>query len=135
MKQVEKRHVNIIMALFFSLCSFNSQALTLGEIELHSFINEPLRATLPILSLSNEELNHLTVMKASIDTYNKMNIPYTKSLKKLSIKIRKNKQEHYLEITSTALVKEPMLDILLHIKNQRGQIIHGITLMLQPKGL
>ncbi len=122
-----------IVMLALMLLSTKGQALTLGEVELHSFINEPLKATLPFLSLSNEELANLSVINAAPEIYEKMDIPYKRIIKRLSIKVKENNHHHYLELTTPVHIKEPMFDVILRIRNGTGEIVHSITLMLQPK--
>jgi len=98
-------------------------------------MNEPLRAELPLLSLTQEELTGLSVRNASAATYRAMGLPYSRKLKKMSVKVKVNNGQHYVELTTPYHVREPMIDLVLTIEHGRGRLIRNFTLMLEPGNL
>ncbi len=67
---MSRRLSRISLALFLLLSS-EIWALGLGEINLESALNEPLRAKIELLSATPEELDDLTIGLASVETFDR----------------------------------------------------------------
>ena len=59
------RKLSLVLALVAGLSSFGAWSLGLGEVNLKSYLNQPLRARIEILTIDQSELNELTVRLAS----------------------------------------------------------------------
>ena len=68
------RRFTRLFLLFVLMLSGEIWAIGLGDINLDSALNEPLRAEIVLLSASPDELSDLTVTLASVETFGRYGI-------------------------------------------------------------
>ena len=125
----------LVMGLVLLCASASSHALALGEPELKSHLNEPLKALIPITSLTVEEFKTLDVRNGSAKLYRQFGVPYSKTVKALKVRIIGDERQRYLELSTPGHVREPLLDIVLQVNTGNGQLLRSFTLLLQPRRL
>ncbi|MDH5516823.1 MAG: hypothetical protein OEY36_03260 [Gammaproteobacteria bacterium] len=106
--------------------------LGLGEIELHSSLNEELKAEIALLSIGQESAETIIVKLASKAEFDRAGIdrPFILSDLKFVVKVKNNKP--YIEVSSKKSIREPFLSFLLDIDWPRGHILREFTLLLDP---
>lgn len=131
----EKYLVSFVMGALISLATLlipgSAHALALADIELHSALNQPLHATIP-LSATKAELSLLEVGLASKKAFLRTGIQYQKILDSLTIKLIKKGPSPYIKITSKRLVQEPMLEFILSINSGNGRMLRSYSVFLSP---
>lgn len=118
-------------ALLLPLSSF---ALGLGEIEVSSFLNQPLKAEISVVSVRSGEIDNLLVSLASRDAFRKAGLERPSNLSKLRFKVEKSEDGSTAKIlvsTKTA-VKEPFLNFLVEADWARGRLLREFTVLLDP---
>lgn len=121
----------LVFGLLLALAE--GHALTVGQIDVHSFLGQPLRAEVPIFSERKEEIAQLRVQLASPDDYARAGLPYSSILETLVIEpLRYPNGRWVIRIVSAEPVKSPVLDLLLHIETADGKILRHWTLLLDP---
>jgi len=132
----EQYLVSFVMGALISLASlltpFSAHALALADIELHSALNQPLHATIP-LSATKDELGLLEVGLASKKTFQRTGIQRHKILDSLIIELIKNDQSSHIKITSKRLIQEPMLEFVLSINSGNGRMLRSYSVFLSPQ--
>ena len=109
----------------------SAQALGLADIELHSALNQPLHASIPV-SASKAELSLLEVSLASKQAFQRSGIPREKVLDLLTIELIKQDSSPHIKITSKRLIREPMLEFVLSIDSGNGRLLRGYSVFLSP---
>ncbi len=129
-------HRSIIRACFYLLIlisSFTVHAAGLGNFTLNSYLGQPFRAEIDIVSISKEDISTLSAKLASRRTFQYLSVDYAPSLSKFEISIenRVNGQP-YVKITSPQQIVEPFLSILVELNWSSGHLIREYAVLLDP---
>ena len=85
------RNLGLILALMSALfLPTNSLALGLGEIEVKSFLNQPLNAEIEVISARPGEIDDLLVSLASRDAFTRAGLSRPRHLTDLRFAVRKD---------------------------------------------
>lgn len=117
--------------LFYPLSSF---ALGLGEIEVSSFLNQPLKAEIEVISPRPGEVDDLLVSLASRDAFEKAGLERPSDLSKLRFKVIKAEDglSATIQISTKTPVKEPFLNFLVEADWAKGRLLREFTVLLDP---
>jgi pilus assembly protein FimV len=108
-------------------------ALGLGEIRLNSALNEPLRAEIPLISVSADEADLLSVRLASNDQFQKAGIEQTADLRLLRFEtITGADGKPAIRVTTREAVAEPYLNFLIEVNWPTGRVVREYTVLLDP---
>ncbi|MFQ5487473.1 MAG: FimV/HubP family polar landmark protein [Gammaproteobacteria bacterium] len=121
-----------LFALFIFLAPLELQALALGDIELHSALNQPLDAQVELLSLGETELEDIDVRLASPEAFDRVGLERPFFLTDLRFALEEKDGTPYLLITSKQPFKEPFVDFLLEVAWPNGRLLREYTLLLDP---
>ena len=129
-------HRSIIRACFYLLIlisSFTVHAADLGNFTLNSYLGQPFRAEIDIVSISKEDISTLSAKLASRRTFQYLSVDYAPSLSKFEISIenRVNGQP-YVKIISPQQIVEPFLSILVELNWSSGHLIREYAVLLEP---
>ena len=111
-----------------------AHAIALGPANIHSYYNEPLDVTIPIVLTDGEtraELhaalpNHLAFASAGLEK--------TELLSSVRINLRESdKNEHYLHLTTVKPVRELYLDFIMDVSTPSQRLSSNITLLVDPR--
>ncbi len=108
-----------------------THGLEIGEISVHSKLNEPLKAIIPI-SGTSEELQMLNVVLANDQRFEEAGFILHPLLDTLRFKVIANEDASHITITSVVNIREPLLDFILDIRSDNGRIIKEYSLLLSP---
>lgn len=114
------------------LLAQQTYALGLGEIQIHSFLGEPLRAQVDLTDLNGEYESSLKVRLASVDEYKKGGYPYPYD-KRFKFEIVNEDGKHpRVQVTSLYPIDDPFLYLLMEVNSPTGRIIRTFTFLLDP---
>ncbi|MBI1194702.1 MAG: hypothetical protein GC138_02480 [Gammaproteobacteria bacterium] len=107
--------------------------LGLGDIELHSALNQPLNAEIGLLDVSPTSLDHVQVSLASGDEFEKLGLDRPSFLSSLTMEVRKDKSgRQFINLTSSEAIREPFIDLLLAVSWPQGRLVKEYTMLLDP---
>jgi len=122
-----------VFAMLLLLLPVNSFSLGLGEINLHSALNQSLDAEIGLLSVGNTTVDEIVVKLASKQVFDKAGLERPFFLTKLKFTVAKGVNGNvYLKITSHEPVKEPFLDFIIEANWPGGRVLREYTLLLDP---
>lgn len=108
-------------------------ALGLGDIELHSALNQPLNAEIKLLSATPAELQGLAVALAPEAAFTNAGVDRLGLLTQLKFNVvQKSDGSHVITVTSSQPVREPFLDFLVEVNWPAGRFVREYTLLLDP---
>jgi len=108
-------------------------ALGLGEVQLHSALNQRLDADIKLLSVDPAEADTIDVSLASYEDFAKVGLERPASLMFLRFSVEQTPSgEYYIKLTSKETVREPFLDFLVEVKWRSGRVLREYTLLLDP---
>jgi len=122
-----------ISLAFVLMLSSEVWAIGLGDINLDSALNEPLRAEIQLLSATPEELASLDVMLASSETFARYGIDRPFFLQELQFNILSTSPNGpVVQIRSRSPITEPFLTFLVEATWPSGRLLREYTVLLDP---
>ncbi len=107
----------------------------MGDIRLHSSLNQPFNAEIPIMDTEGISLEAIKANLASMEDYKRIGLQQSEILSFLKFSITKNAQgQPVISITSTERISEPYLQIVVDLAWPQGQIYRAYTILLDPPG-
>ncbi|HEB77923.1 MAG TPA: hypothetical protein ENI90_05300, partial [Methylothermaceae bacterium] len=108
-------------------------ALGVGEIRLHSALNQKLLAEIPLLANSGEDVSQIRVRLAPLQAFAKAGLDRPHFLTNLRFKpVRKPDGSVVIQVTSTDVIREPFLDFLVEVEWPQGRMLREFTVLLDP---
>ncbi|WP_439857103.1 FimV/HubP family polar landmark protein [Pseudomonas syringae] len=121
-----------VLAFSLLTCSTLASALGLGEITLHSALNQPLNAEIQLLEtggLSNEDV---VARLASPEAFAKAGMERVFFLNDLRFTPILRGDRGVIRVVSSKPVTEPYLSFLVQLARPNGDLLHEYTLLLDP---
>ena len=110
-------------------------AVSLGEIDVRSALNQPLAAEIA-LTATAEELEALTISLASAETFERYGLDRPAFLTGLQFRIGTNPAgKRVVFVTSPASIAEPFVELLIEASSRNGRFLRQYTLFLDPPTL
>ena len=125
-------HISLVLVL---LLSSEVWAIGLGDIQLDSALNEPLRAEISLLSTSPDELAGLTVALASADTFTRYGIDRPFYLQGIEFNVISRPNGAVVQLRSRQAMTEPFLTFLVEASWPSGRLLAGIHRAPRPAEL
>lgn len=109
------------------------QALGLGEIHLHSALNQPFDADIDLVAARDEDLSALRAAVASNDAFARYGIDKPAYLADFTFRVvRGTDGRSYLKVTSPRPVTEPFVTMLVAADWPSGRLLREYTVLLDP---
>jgi len=129
---MSRRFTRLSLWLVFLLSS-EVWAIGLGDIELDSALNEPLRAEIVLLSASPDDLADLKVSLASAATFERYGIDRPVFLQGVEFNVIDGGiAGSVVQIRSRAPISEPFLTFLIEASWSSGRLLREYTVLLDP---
>ena len=129
---MSRRLTRISLALVLFLSS-EVWAIGLGDINLDSALNEPLRAEIVLLSATPEELANLSVSLASAETFARYGIDRPFYLQGIEFNVSPDGANGaVVEVRSRSPITEPFLTFLVEATWSSGRLLREYTVLLDP---
>lgn len=123
-----------LLSLLFVLPSA-AFALGMGDIRLHSALNQTFNAEIELLSVSADEAESLTVNLASYETFARVGLDRPAALMFLRFGVEYRDGRHFIKITSTEPIREPFLSFLVEASWRSGRLLREYTVLIDPPGI
>ena len=127
-------HRSIIRAcfsLFILTSSFTVHAAGLGNFTLNSYLGQPFRAEIDIVSINKEDISTLSAKLASRKTFQHLSVDYAPFLSEFEISIENRiNGQPYVKIASPQQIVEPFLSILVELNWSSGHLIREYVVLL-----
>ncbi len=123
----------IIPAALLLAFSGLANALGLGDIEMHSALNQPLDAEIPLTAVSPGETDDMLVTLASQEAFQRAGIDRPFSLTQLKFLVEtKADGSAVVKVASKKPIVEPFLNFLIEVDWPNGRLIREYTVLLDP---
>ncbi len=109
-----------------------SNALSLGDIESNSSLNQPFRGKINLLSTSAAEAKNLKVRVASQAVFNRVGIDRPAFLNSIRFRTTIQNGRPVILVSSSQPINEPFLNFLLEVNWANGQLLKEYTVLLDP---
>lgn len=113
----------------------SAAALGLGEIELHSALNQPLSANIRLLQADGLASDEILITLAAPAEFERAGIDRPALLSELRFVIATDAEgRRVIRVSSREPMREPYLDFLLEVQWPQGKMMREFTLLLDPPG-
>jgi len=130
------RNLGLIISFWLAVISLPSQvlALGLGGIEVNSFLNQPLKAEIEVISARAGEIDDLLVGLASRDAFTRAGLSRPNNLSNLRFTVKKSEEgdSAVILVTTKGAIKEPFLNFLVEADWSKGRLLREFTILLDP---
>ena len=109
-------------------------ALGLGEITLHSALNQPLRADIALVDVGSLEEGELSVSLATADEFSRAGVDRVFFLNDLKFTPVLRGNRSLIRVTSSKPVNEPFLNFLVQLDQPNGRLLREYTVLIDPPG-
>ena len=109
-------------------------ALGLGEITLHSALNQPFRADIALVDAAGLEQSELTVSLASAEEFSRAGVERAAFLSSLKFTPILRGNRRLIQVTSSKPVNEPFLNFLVQLNQPNGRLLREYTVLIDPPG-
>jgi pilus assembly protein FimV len=109
-------------------------ALGLGEITLHSALNQPLRADIALVDVAGLAEGELSVSLATADEFSRAGVERVFFLNDLTFTPILQGDRSLIRVSSKKPVKEPYLDFLVQLDQPNGRLLREYTVLIDPPG-
>lgn len=128
-----RRHLPRLLLMGALLSPVTLYALGLGEIRLHSALNQPFDAEIELISPTADELMALKVGLAGPDLYSRYGIDRPMYLSSFEFSVQRSRDGRAnIKVTSNRSVTEPFVTILVEASWARGRLLREYTVLLDP---
>ncbi|SCY10197.1 FimV N-terminal domain-containing protein, partial [Legionella israelensis DSM 19235] len=123
------------VALFTLVHPVGLSALGLGDMIVHSYLNQPFEGEISLQDLSDTNLSDIKATSASQDDYERVGIEQTYTVALLNFKVSKNnKGKPVIKISSSERITDPYFQLLIDVAWSEGQLYREYTVLLDPPG-
>ena len=127
------RKLAVSLAVAGIIGASNANALGLGEIKIHSALNEPLNAEIKLLQVRKLGPLQIQPRMADIDEFALAGLSKSRFLTDVSFQVKVNPDgTGMITMRSARPVKEPFLNFLVEVNWPNGRLVREYTLLLDP---
>jgi len=127
------RNLTKTIAVVSLLAPASGHPLGIGDIKLHSALNQNLDAEISLVVSTGENPSDIKVSLAPPDKFNEAGVPWTIFLSKIKFEpvVRPNGSV-VIKLSSKEALKEPFLDFLLEVSWPKGSLYREFTMLVDP---
>jgi pilus assembly protein FimV len=107
--------------------------LGIGDIKLHSALNQKLNAEIALILSGNESASNIKVKLAPPEKFDEAGIPWSYFLSKIQFQpIVRPDGSVVVQLSSNEALSEPFLDFLLEVSWPQGSLYREFTILVDP---
>lgn len=111
-----------------------SMALGLGEITIHSALNQPFKADIALIDVGTLTQNDLSVSLATAEEFDRAGVERVFFLNDLKFTPILHGSRQMIRVTSSKPVNEPFLNFLVQLNQPNGRLLREYTVLIDPPG-
>jgi pilus assembly protein FimV len=127
------RNLTKTIAAVSLLVPASAYSLGIGDIKLHSALNQTLEAEIALLVSKGENISDLRVRLAPPEKFDEAGIPWSYFLSKMKfLPVLAPDGTAMVKVTSQEVLKEPFLDFLVEVTWEKGSLYREFTVLVDP---
>lgn len=128
------RQLMLGLASGSALYSGMAPALGLGDITLHSALNQPFEAEIELLEVGDLGAQDLRVGLAPAEVFSRSGVERLYFLNDLRFTPLLRGSRSVIRVVSSRPVREPYLNFIVEVARPNGQLLREYTVLLDPPG-
>ena len=123
----------VALALLLLIVSIRLNALGLGEIEMQSALNQPMRAEISLTSVAGVDTSQIKIALASREQHERLGLSRAKILGDFKFEVAQDSSgKTVIKVSSFDPVREPYLEFLLEMIWENGRMVREYTVLVDP---
>ncbi|UJF24790.1 LysM peptidoglycan-binding domain-containing protein [Suttonella sp. R2A3] len=131
MRLIHKMRAAILLASGMSLSQLAS-AFSLGPIEVHSSIGQPLNAQITISGLDKAQAKQISIALADASAYQSRGMKKLPGHEQMAFSLVPQGSAYAIRVTTTSNVREPFINFLLTVDSQGDSVTREYAVFLNP---
>ncbi|WOJ95685.1 FimV/HubP family polar landmark protein [Congregibacter brevis] len=133
-KSVVRAAVRAAVIAYGAAASLPALALGLGEIEMQSFLNEPLRAEVELLDTRQLTIDDIRIRLAGGDDFDRLGVErsYFLTSIKFDIQVDERSGRGVIKLSTEEAVLEPFIDLIIEARWPNGRLLREYTVLVDP---
>jgi len=127
------RNLTKTLAVVSLLAPASGHPLGIGDIKLHSALNQNLNAEISLVLSPGEKVSDIKVNLAPSDKFVEAGVPWAPFLSKIKFDpVTRSNGSVVIRVSSREALKEPVLDLLLEVSWPKGNLYREFTVLVDP---
>ncbi|HBO5685819.1 TPA: FimV family protein [Pseudomonas aeruginosa] len=127
--------LRVMLCAWSCLLAGQASALGVGDITLHSALNQPLDADIELLDVGDLGADDIEVRLAGADVFAAAGVERLQFLNELRFSlVLQGRGGNRIHVSSSRPVQEPYLNFLVEVARPNGRIVREFTVLLDPLG-
>lgn len=133
-KAVLNKAVGVAVFLWALQSAVPASALGLGEMEMRSFLNEPLDAEVELLDLRGLEADDIRIRLAANDDFERLGVERSYFLTAIQfvVDVDESTGRGVIRLSTEDPVLEPYLDLIIEARWPTGRLLREYTVLVDP---
>ena len=132
-KEKSVRNLTKTLAMLSLLTPVVGYPLGIGDIKLHSALNQNLNAEIPLTLSADENAADIKVGLAPAAKFDEAGVPWTYFLSKIKFQtVTKSNGSVVIKLSSKEALKEPFLNLLVEVSWPKGNLYREFTVLVDP---
>ncbi len=132
-KKSNVRNLTKTFAAVSLLTPVGAYSLGVGDIKLHSALNQNLEAEIALVLSDTEKLEDIKVKLAPPSKFEEAGVPWSHFLSQIKFKtVTKANGAIVIKLSSKEVLREPFLDFLLEVSWPKGDVYREFTVLVDP---
>jgi pilus assembly protein FimV len=133
MEESVVRNLTKTLAVLSLLAPASAHSLGVGDIRLHSALNQKLNAEIALTLGAGENAADIRVKLASIEKFDQSGVPWTHFLSKIKFEpVVKSNGSVVIKLTTNEALTEPFVDFLIEVSSPEGSLYREFTILVDP---
>lgn len=127
------RNLTKTLAAVSLLTPASAYSLGIGDIKLHSALNQKLNAEIALLVSAEENASSIEVRLAPPEKFDEAGVPWNYFLSKIKFESSvRSDGSTVIKLSSNEVLREPFLDFLLEVSWDKGNLYREFTVLIDP---
>lgn len=124
---------SLMKLLGVAVLTWSSQisAVSMGGINVSSTLGQPLKASIPLDSVSETEKSGLSARLASAEAYKSAGLDYPTDI---NFKFEIDESTRHITVTSNQSINTPFISLLIELSWASGKLMRDYTFLIDPEG-
>jgi len=132
MNRSNRISASALLAAATLACSPAAWSLGLGEVRVESFLNQPLKARIDLITQASDDLSSVTAQLASAADYELIGVSVEGIPVPMRFTVEDIDGDAYLSATSRLPISDPVVRLIVEVNWSSGRMLREYTLFLDP---
>ncbi|MEW6765548.1 MAG: FimV/HubP family polar landmark protein [Pseudomonadota bacterium] len=127
------RKLPLALACAVILGTTNAHAMGMGELQVRSYLNQPLHAEIPISDVRSGDVDSLSVRLADDAAFERAGLSRAALAGRIQLRVEGGKRPRII-LSSERPLRDPALGVVIQLSGPDGALVRDYAILLDPPG-